>query len=56
MNLEELLESFNVPQSRKDIKKEENVRWLIRNIGIQNSDNPLLKQVVAELVKCLRSF
>ena len=32
---------LELPQMRRDISKTENVRWLLRNLGIQNKDTPL---------------
>ena len=36
-----LLEQMEIPSARKDISKESNVRWLLRNLAIQNKSNPM---------------
>lgn len=55
--LTEILSSMDIPASRTDITNESNVRWLLRNIHINNGDNPnldeainLIKQEVAPLL------
>ena len=44
INFEDLQEFINspeldLPEMRRDLSKEENVRWLLRNIMIRNKDN-----------------
>ena len=43
--LKTLLESMDVPETRRDITKPGNVRWLQRNIAIKNSNNTALREV-----------
>jgi hypothetical protein len=45
VSFEELQDYLNspelvLPQPKRDLSKPENVRWLIRNIGMQNKDLP----------------
>ena len=44
-HVEILLDEFNVPAVRKNVEKKTNVRWLLRNLRINNTDNPHLKHV-----------
>ena len=38
--LADLLDGFDVPAMRRDITKQENLRWLLRNLPIRNSSDP----------------
>ena len=49
--LKTLLESMDIPEARRDITKPSNVRWLQRNLAINNSNNTALREVY----KLLRS-
>jgi hypothetical protein len=51
-HVELLLENFNVPNTRRNVEKKTNVRWLLRNLRIDNKDNPHLKHVSA----CLKAI
>ncbi len=44
MNLKDLLEDFDVPSERRDTSRPENLRWLVRNIGIANGQHINLEQ------------
>lgn len=46
MNLVEILATMDIPDMRRDVSKPENVRWLIRNIGIRNSNNSFFAQAL----------
>lgn len=35
--IEEFLTRADVPETRKDLTKPENVKWLVNNLGIRNS-------------------
>lgn len=55
--LTELLSTMDIPSFRRDFTSDANVRWLLRNIHINNGDNPhldeainLLKSEIAPLV------
>lgn len=50
------LSSFNVPALRRDITSTTNVSWLLRNLAIQNEDNPLLKETLMALKELRRSM
>ena len=38
-----LLEQMNVPEMRRDTSKKTNIRWLSRNLRIQNGEHPMLE-------------
>jgi len=44
-----LLKDMEVPVTRRDISKLENVLWLLRNVRIRNLDNPSIGEVVSLL-------
>ncbi len=43
-----MLAQMNVPEQRHDTSKATNLRWLNRNLAIQNGDHPLF-QTAAEM-------
>jgi len=47
-----ILEEMNVPETRKDLNKLSNLRWLQRNLLIQNGNHPKAVEVV-ETIKVL---
>ena len=47
--LSDILEDMNIPNMRKDISNLANVRWLMRNISIQNGSNPELSEAISLL-------
>ena len=51
MNLDEKLKSFVIPAMRRDTSKLENILWLGRNLPINNLNNFLLGEVMAEINK-----
>ena len=48
--LTQLLENMEVPKMRRDLNKPSNIKWLIRNVAINNK-GPEVLEVVALLVK-----
>ena len=48
----EILNEMNVPETRKDLNKLSNLRWLQRNLLIQNGNHPRAVEVV-ETIKVL---
>jgi hypothetical protein len=48
-----LLFEFDVPEQRLDFTRR-NLRWLNRNVAINNADNPMLETVGSLLVWLLR--
>jgi hypothetical protein len=46
---------MNIPEIRRDTTKPENVRWLLRNLGIQNQDHPRFKMAIAILKSLTKS-
>ena len=47
-----ILNEMNVPETRKDLNKLSNLRWLQRNLLIQNGNHPRATEVV-ETIKVL---
>ena len=45
------LSTMDVPAMRTDLNQKENVRWLIRNLPIINSEHPQIKLVLAGLTE-----
>ena len=50
----EILDTMSVPEERKDIKRVFNVRWLSRNIQIDNKDHPRLAEARAFITILLK--
>ena len=46
-NLERMLRSFDLPDYRKSKETPQNLRWLLRNIRIKNSNNQKLDEAEA---------
>ena len=46
-------EDMDIPAMRRDTSKPENLKWLIRNLAIRNSNHPDFKKVIEELKKSL---
>ena len=47
---------LDVPLRRKDLDKPENVRWLSRNVWINNSKNPHAKEAMRLIARLLRAL
>ena len=47
-------EDMDVPLSRRDTSKPENVRWLVRNLSVKNSEHPRFDDVFRVLKLLLR--
>ncbi len=54
MTLNELLKSMDIPEFRRDITKKENVLWLLRNLGIRNSNHENYSEAMSLLKKLSR--
>ncbi len=52
----ELLPEFDIPESRRDVSKITNVRWLLRNIRVKNSNHPRLDDMVEALKKQFKAL
>ena len=46
----ELLEMMEVPKMRRDLNKPSNVRWLLRNVAINNKGSEV-RELIALLIK-----
>ena len=44
-----------VPDWRRDISQMSNVRWLLRNIAVQNKDHPELDETIELLIAVSRN-
>ena len=49
-NITRLFTPMEVPAMRRDLDKPENIHWLIRNLGINNSGHEDYKVTIAKLV------
>ena len=49
-----LLEQMDVPEMRRDTASPANIRWLNRNLGVRNRDNPAFKPATALIRWLLR--
>jgi len=49
--LEEILALMDVPEMRRDITHDSNVRWLLRNLPFRNSRHPLFREAIDLLRK-----
>ena len=54
MTLREKLDRFIIPEIRKNVKENHNLRWLLRNLQCYNSDNPLYDEVIQEIKQQLK--
>ena len=52
--LNTLLEQMEVPELRKDASSSSNLRWLSRNLAVQNHDHPMFETTI-NLVRWLLS-
>jgi hypothetical protein len=48
-NIKKLLKPMALPERRKDVKNRDNIRWLLRNLGVRNKEHPNFEPVVALL-------
>lgn len=46
----EILDTMDIPESRKDLTAW-NIRWLLRNININNRSHPKIKRATELLIK-----
>lgn len=49
MDLNAVLDTFHLPEARKDTTKLGNVRWLLRNVSIENRHRVELPEVLEAL-------
>ena len=54
--LNDMLDGMTIPEMRRDISKQENVEWLIRNLVINNDDNKDLGETLVSLLALRKSF
>ena len=50
----EILNEMDVPETRKDLNKLSNLRWLQRNLLIRNGNHPRAVEVVETITKMAR--
>jgi hypothetical protein len=48
------LSKMNIPADRKDHTKIENLRWLLRNLQVENATHPLFSETMLMLKRLLR--
>ena len=51
-HVEILLEEFDVPPKRRNVEKRTNVRWLLRNLSVNNKERANFKHIEA----CLKAI
>ena len=49
-NLTGLLTPMDIPAMRRDLDKPENIHWLIRNLGINNSSHEDYRETMTKLL------
>jgi hypothetical protein len=49
-----LLEGLNVPETRRDVSNPANVRWLLRNLAINNPSGLVLTETIGRLIQLNR--
>lgn len=49
MKIEKMLETMDVPRFRRNLKKEENIQWLLRNLALRNSNHPYFEMTIEAL-------
>ena len=54
--LEIMLKTVDVPEQRKDTSKLENVRWLLRNMHINNKEHKFYEDAMKLLKKASKSY
>ena len=47
--LKHKLKDMNIPESRRNLFDDNNVRWLLRNLAIRNKNHPEFKNVISKL-------
>jgi hypothetical protein len=55
-SIKRALDSMDIPALRRDITKPENIRWLLRNLPINNANHIDLGQVMSQLQRDLNNF
>jgi hypothetical protein len=50
----EILDTMDIPQARRDVSNLSNVRWLMRNLGANNSGHPHFSAAITQLKQILR--
>jgi len=53
--LKTLLEQMEVPERRRDVENISNVRWLARNLAVQNKEHPMFETTQRTIVWVLRN-
>lgn len=56
MRLHRMIATMKVPNYRRNFKEEENLRWLVRNLGKENKKHPYFEIVKEELEEKLKNF
>ena len=53
--LKTVLETMEVPEMRRDTSRFSNIRWLSRNLRIENQNHPMLETATEMVVFLLRN-
>lgn len=51
-----LPDDIDIPESRRNLSDDGNVRWLLRNLAIRNNNHPKFKFIINELKKLHQSW
>jgi hypothetical protein len=49
--LPHLLSTMSIPSERRDLTRFANVQWLLRNLGVRNSEHPHFKPAMLRLIE-----
>ena len=53
--LSKILDTMDVPAARRNVQEPANIRWLLRNLRINNADHPDLAEVILMLKDQIRN-
>ena len=56
LSIKDLLDTMDVPESRKDVSEFANIRWLLRNVGVGNADKPQFNELIKQLKNLHKNF
>jgi len=49
--LQNILKTMDVPEIRTNTERGQNLQWLLRNLGVRNSEHPAYKKALAVMVQ-----
>ena len=54
MNLEDMIDGLEIPGFRKDTSDTANLRWILRNIKVCNSENGNVDEIIKQIKMLLK--